>query len=73
MTLRELINKLEKLSKNGLNDGLSVMVHIDGYMEQDCFGQDECVDVNNVYIDIFNDCGDFDESDSSYEFIKIKA
>ena len=73
MTLRELINRLEELSKNGLNDKMTVMVHVEGYMEQDCFGQDDCAEVVNAYIDMFNNCGTFDESDDSYEFIKIKA
>lgn len=73
MTLRELINKLEGLSRNGMNDRMTVMVHVEGYMEQDCYGQDECEEVEGVVIDMFNDCGTFDESTESYDFIKIKA
>lgn len=71
MQLRELINRLEKLSRNGLNDHMDVMLHVDGYMEQDCFGQDECEDVKGACIDMFNNCGTFDESSDSFEFIKI--
>ena len=41
MSLREFINRLEELSKNGRNDHMSVHVHVKGYMEQDCYGQDE--------------------------------
>ena len=71
LTLRELINHLEKLSKNGRNDRMPVMMHSDAYMEQDCYGQDECDNVHGACIDMFNDCGTFDESTESYEFIKI--
>lgn len=71
MSLREFINRLEELSKNGRNDHMSVHVHVKGYMEQDCYGQDECETVKNAYIAQFNNCGTFDESDESYEFIEI--
>jgi hypothetical protein len=71
ITLRELINRLEQLSDNGKNDRMSVMMHSEAYMEQDCFGQDECDNVYGACIDMFNDCGTFDESTESYEFIKI--
>jgi len=71
INLRELINKLEEISDNGRNDYLSVMIHSDVYMEKDCFGQDECDEVHGACIDIFNDCGTFDESTESYEFVKI--
>lgn len=73
MTLREFINRLEKLSNNGLNDNMSVEVHVKGYMKQDCYGQDDTVYVKNAYIEQYNNCGTFDESDDSYEFIKIIA
>ena len=73
MTLREFINRLEELSNNGRNDGMSVHVHVKGYMEQDCYGQDDTVHVKNAYIAQYNNCGTFDESDDSYEFIKIIA
>lgn len=71
ITLRELINRLEQLSHNGRNDNMTVMMHSEAYMEQDCYGQDECDYVHNAFISMFNDCGTFDESTESYEFIKI--
>lgn len=71
MTLRELINRLEALSNNGRRDQMTVMLHVDGYMEQDCYGQDECETVDGACVDMYNNCGTFDESDDSYEFIKI--
>ena len=73
MTLREFINRLEELSKNGRNDNMSVHVHVKDYMEQDCYGQDETVHIKNAYITQYNNCGTFDESDDSYEFIEIIA
>lgn len=73
MTLREFINKLEKISNGGRNDHMTVMVHVEGYMEQDCYGQDETVDVKGACIDMYNDCGTFDESTESYEYVKIRA
>jgi len=71
LTLREFINRLEELSNNGRNDSMSVHIHIEGYMGQDCYGQDDTVDVKNAYIAQYNNCGTFDESDDSYEFIEI--
>ena len=52
MTLREFINRLEELSKNGRNDNMSVHVHVKDYMEQDCYGQDETVHVKNAFEEI---------------------
>lgn len=73
MTLREFIDRLEELSQNGKNDHMPVEVHVKGYMEQDCYGQDDTAYVKNAFITQYNNCGTFDESDDSYDFIEIIA
>lgn len=56
--LRELINRLEELSKNGRNDGMTVeVVDIDG---------DGC-NISNVYIDRYV------SSNDEYEFIALET
>lgn len=56
--LRELINRLEELSKNGRNDGMTVEVlDADG---------DGC-NISNVYIDRYV------SSDDEYEFIALET
>jgi len=62
LTLRELINRLEKLSHNGLNDGMSVEI------SDPDFGD---YVIKGAFIDQFNDGETFDESDYSYEYIKL--
>ena len=71
MTLRELINRLEELSHNGVYDNMTVMLHSKAYMEKDCYGQDECEVIKNAYRSEWNNCGTFDESDDSYEYIGL--
>ena len=73
LTLRELINRLEKLSNNGRNDSMYVEVHVSDLMEHDRYGQPETAIVTNAFIDQWNNCGTFDESDDSYEYIKLVA
>ena len=73
LTLRELINRLEKLSNNGRNDGMSVEVHVSDLMEHDRYGQPETAIITNAFIDQWNNCGIFDESDDSYEYIELVA
>ena len=73
MTLRELINRLEELSHNGVYDNMTVMLHSSGYMDQDCYGQDECETVKSAYRSSWYSCGTFDESDDSYDFVKISS
>ena len=73
LTLRELINRLEELSNNGRNDGMRVEVHVSDLMEHDCYGQPETAIITNAFIDQWNNCGTFDESDDSYEYIELIA
>lgn len=73
LTLRELINRLEELSHNGHNDGMPVEVHVTDLMEHDCYGQPKTAIVTNAFIDQWNNCGTFDESDDSYVYIELIA
>ena len=63
MKLRELINRLKELSNNGRNDNMSVEI------SDPDFGNYE---IKGAYIAQFNNCGTFDESDDSYEYIELK-
>ena len=62
LTLRELINRLEELSHNGLNDGMSVE------LSDPDFGN---YVIKGAFIDQFNNGDTFDESDDSYEYIGL--
>jgi hypothetical protein len=73
LTLRELINRLEELSHNGRNDDMPVEIHVTDLMEHDRYGQPETAIVTNAFIDQWNNCGTFDESDDSYEYIGLIA
>lgn len=63
LKLRELINRLEELSNNGRRDDMSVEI------SDPDFGNYE---IKGVYIEQFNNCGTFDESDDSYEYVELK-
>lgn len=62
LTLRELINRLEELSHNGLNDGMTVE------LSDPDFGN---YVIKGAYIEQFNNCDTFDESDDSYEYVGL--
>ena len=62
MKLRELINKLEKLSHNGQFDDYEVMV----FSGERVDGNDICEDIKNVWRDIY------DSSNETYEYIQIE-
>lgn len=63
LKLRELINRLEELSNNGRRDDMSVEI------SDPDFGNYE---IKGAYIEQFNNCGTFDESDDSYEYVELK-
>ena len=63
LTLRELINRLEELSNNGRRDGMSVEISDPDFCNYVITG---------AYIEQFNNCGTFDESDDSYEYVELK-
>ena len=42
-------------------------------MEYDYYGQPETAVITNAFIDQWNNCGTFDESDDSYEYIELIA
>ena len=73
LTLRELINRLEELSHNGHNDDMPIEIYVTDLMEHDCYGQPETAIVTNAFINQWNNCGTFDESDDSYEYIELIA
>lgn len=70
MKLRELINRLEELSYNGINDNMTVQ--ISRFSKSEYLAEDlELFSVKNAYIEQFNNAETFDESDDSYEFIEL--
>jgi len=62
LTLRELINRLEELSRNGLNDGMPVEISDPDFSNYI---------IKGAFIDQFNNAGTFDESSDSYEYVSL--
>lgn len=58
LTLRELINRLEKLSKNGRNDNLPVSVDI---------GDDQEVSITSAYM------ARYESSNDEYDYISLQS
>ena len=70
MKLRELINRLEELSNKGRNDNMTVQ--ISEFQKSEYLAEDlELFEVKGAFIEQFNNCGTFDESDDSYEYIGL--
>jgi len=62
LTLRELINRLEELSRNGLNDGMPVEISDPDFSNYI---------IKGAFIGQFNNAGTFDESSDSYEYVSL--
>ena len=70
MRLRELINRLEEISHNGRNDNMNVQ--ISEFQKSEYLAEDlELFEVKGAYIEQFNNCGTFDESDESYNYVGL--
>ena len=70
LTLRELINRLEKLSNNGKRDGMSVKI---SEFQKSEYDADDLwlFSVKGAFIEQFNNADTFDESDDSYEYVGL--
>jgi hypothetical protein len=58
LTLRELINRLERLARNGKNDNLTVSVDI---------GEDQEVSITGAFIDRY------ESSNDEYDYISLQS